>query len=86
MTGYKTVFRPEARAELRELPRGAAMGILRELSELEGDPFGFNTTALVGDPDLRRLRVGDYRVVYSVEAGRLIIWVMKVGRRSSVYE
>ncbi|WP_017595290.1 type II toxin-antitoxin system RelE family toxin [Nocardiopsis potens] len=86
MTGYKTVFRPEARAELRKLPRATAMKILRKLGELESDPFGFNTTALVGDPDLRRLRVGDYRVIYTVEAGRLIIWVMKVGHRSGIYD
>ena len=83
---YRTVFRPEARAELRKLPRNVAMTVFRKLTELETDPLGFGSTALVGDPDVRRLRVGDYRVIYTVERGELIVWVVHVGHRSGVYE
>lgn len=82
---YRTVFRPEARSELRKLPRNVAMTVFRKLTELERDPLGFGTTALVGAPEIRRLRVGDYRVVYTVENEKLIIWVVHVGHRSSVY-
>ncbi|WP_433698855.1 type II toxin-antitoxin system RelE family toxin [Nocardiopsis sp. CA-288880] len=83
---YRTVFRPEARAELRKLPRNVAMSVFRKLTELETDPLGFGSTALVGDPDVRRLRVGDYRVVCTVERGELIVWVVHVGHRSGVYD
>ncbi|MEE2039576.1 type II toxin-antitoxin system RelE/ParE family toxin [Nocardiopsis sp. CT-R113] len=83
---YRTVFRPEARAELRKLPRNVAMTVFRKLTELETDPLGFGSTALVGDPDVRRLRVGDYRVIYTVERGELIVWVVHVGHRSGVCE
>ncbi|WP_211301200.1 type II toxin-antitoxin system RelE family toxin [Murinocardiopsis flavida] len=83
---YRTVFRPEARTEMRKLPQKTAMGIFRKLAELETDPYAFGTTALVGSPELRRLRVGDYRVIYTLKNGDLIIWVLHVGHRSSVYE
>lgn len=83
---YRTVFRPEARAELRKLPRNVAMSVFRKLTELETDPMGFGTTALVGAPDVRRLRVGDYRVIYTVKEERLTVWVVHVGHRSSVYD
>lgn len=83
---YRTVFRPEARAELRKLPRNVAMSVFRKLTELETDPLGFGTTALVGDPEVRRLRVGDYRVIYTVEESRLVVWVVHVGHRSGVYD
>ncbi|GAA1446563.1 MULTISPECIES: type II toxin-antitoxin system RelE family toxin [Nocardiopsis] len=83
---YRTVFRPEARAELRKLPRNVAMSVFRKLTELETDPLGFGSTALVGAPEVRRLRVGDYRVVYTVERGELIVWVVHVGHRSGVYD
>ncbi|NEE06068.1 type II toxin-antitoxin system RelE/ParE family toxin, partial [Streptomyces sp. SID7499] len=46
MSEYRTVFHPEARAELRKVPRDAALRILTKLTELEADPFGFHTTAL----------------------------------------
>lgn len=79
---YRTIFRPEARADLRRLPRSVAMAILRKLTELENDPYGYATTALVSRPDERRLRVGDYRVFYTVDNGQLIVHVVAVAHRS----
>lgn len=83
---YRTLFRPEAQAEIRKLPRHVAMQIFRKLTELETDPLGFGTTALVGAPELRRLRVGDYRIIYSLDNGELIVWVVHIGHRSTVYD
>ncbi|MFI7019806.1 type II toxin-antitoxin system RelE/ParE family toxin [Streptomyces sp. NPDC050164] len=86
MSKYRTVFRPEAQAELRKIPRDMALRILVKLTELETDPYGFHTTALVSQPDRRRLRVGDYRVLYTIDNGELVVWVVHVGRRSTVYD
>jgi mRNA interferase RelE/StbE len=85
MTKYRTVFHPEARDELRKLSKATAMAILRKLTELETDPLGYGTTALVGATDVRRLRVGDYRIVYTIDQGHLTIWVVHVRHRSIVY-
>ncbi|KOG66293.1 addiction module antitoxin [Streptomyces griseoflavus] len=86
MSEHRAVFRPEAQAELRKVPRDMALRILAELAELETDPLGFNTTALVSQPDRRRLRVGDYHVIYTLDNGELVVWVVHVGHRSTVYE
>ena len=86
MSKYRTVFRAEAQAEFRKVPRDMALRILAKLTELESDPTGFNTTALVSQPDRRRLRVGDYRVIYTVDNGELVVWVVHVGHRSTVYD
>ncbi|MFE4217766.1 type II toxin-antitoxin system RelE/ParE family toxin [Streptomyces sp. NPDC056844] len=64
----------------------AALRILAKLTELEGDPFGFNTTALVPQPDRRRLRVGDHGVVYTIDNGGLAIWAVHVEHRSTAYD
>ncbi|MFF3270002.1 type II toxin-antitoxin system RelE/ParE family toxin [Streptomyces chrestomyceticus] len=85
MSEYRTVFRPEAQTELRKVPRDMALRILAKLTELESDPLGFNTTALVSQPD-RRLRVGDYRVIYTIDNGELVVWAVHVGHRSTVYD
>lgn len=63
-----------------------ALRILTKLTELESAPLGFNTTALVSQPERRRLRVGDYRVVYTIDKGELVVWVVHVGHRSTVYD
>ncbi|WP_329327764.1 type II toxin-antitoxin system RelE/ParE family toxin [Streptomyces luteogriseus] len=86
MSRYRTVFRAEAQAELRKVPRDMALRILAKLTELESDPTGFNTTALVSQPDRRRLRVGDYRVIYTIDNGEVVVWVVHVGHRSTVYD
>ncbi|MGH3664316.1 MAG: type II toxin-antitoxin system RelE family toxin [Micromonosporaceae bacterium] len=86
MSEYRTIFQPEARDELGKIPRDAALRILAKLTELESDPFGFNTTALVSQPERRRLRVGDYRVNYTVDGGALVVWVVRVGHRSRIYD
>jgi mRNA interferase RelE/StbE len=86
VSDHRTVFRPEAQAELRNIPRDIALRILAKLTELESDPLGFNTTALVSQPTRHRLRVGDYRIIYTVDAGELIVWVVQVGHRSEIYD
>ncbi|MFD3539485.1 type II toxin-antitoxin system RelE/ParE family toxin [Streptomyces sp. NPDC058662] len=86
MNEYRTAFRPEAQAELRKIPRDMALRILAKLTELESDPLGFNTTALVSQPERRRLRIGDYRVVYTIDKGELMVWVVHIGHRSTVYD
>ncbi|WP_263363316.1 type II toxin-antitoxin system RelE family toxin [Nocardiopsis listeri] len=62
------------------------MVVFRKLTEPEHDPLGHGTTALVGNPEVRRLRVGDYRIIYTVEDRKLVIWVAHVGHRSTVYD
>ncbi|MFE7038761.1 type II toxin-antitoxin system RelE/ParE family toxin [Streptomyces atratus] len=86
MSEYRTVFRPEAQAELRKIPRDVALRILAKLTELERDPLGFSTTALVSQPDRRRLRVGDYRIDYTIDNGELVVWVVHVGHRSTIHD
>jgi mRNA interferase RelE/StbE len=83
---FRTVFHPAARDELRKIPRETALRILAKLTELETDPYGYNTTALVSQPDRRRLRVGDYRVIYTVDNAELVVWVVHVRHRSTVYD
>ncbi len=63
-----------------------ALRFLTKLTALESDPLGFNTTALVSQPERRRLRVGDYRVVYTIDKGELVVWVVHVGHRSTVHD
>jgi mRNA interferase RelE/StbE len=83
---YRTEFTAAARAEIRELPKDVAVRILAKLAELECEPTGFKTTALVSAPEFRRLRVGDYRVIYRVEGDQLVVLVVRVGHRREVYE
>ncbi|HEY8822302.1 MAG TPA: type II toxin-antitoxin system RelE/ParE family toxin [Dermatophilaceae bacterium] len=49
------------------------------------DPRPSGTRPLVGYPDLWRIRVGDYRVVYTVKDAELAVLVLRVAHRNNVY-
>lgn len=41
---------------------------------------------LTGAHGVLRIRVGDYRILYTVDDGQLVILVVEVGHRSEIYE
>ena len=41
---------------------------------------------LKGYDDLLRLRVGDYRIIYTVDNGKLIIYVIDIDNRGDIYK
>ncbi|MBO1415489.1 type II toxin-antitoxin system RelE/ParE family toxin [Streptomyces sp. FH025] len=88
--GYVTRFSPHAKREMLKVPRPDAVRILHRLAELQkaldgGDLSAFDIKALQGHHARWRLRVGDYRVIYTVEDGVLVVWVMSVGHRREIY-
>ncbi|MBF9070713.1 type II toxin-antitoxin system RelE family toxin [Streptacidiphilus fuscans] len=87
---HVTRFTPHAQRDMLKIPRPEALRILHRLTELQrgldqGDTTAFDIKALQGHSARWRLRVGDYRVVYTVEDGQLIVWVLRVGNRREVY-
>lgn len=88
--GYVTRFTPHAQRDMFKVPRPDALRILYRLAELQkaldaGGTASFDIKALQGHSARWRLRVGDYRVVYTVEDGQLIVWVLAVGNRRDIY-
>jgi mRNA interferase RelE/StbE len=53
--------------------------------ELEQDPRPPGCKKLKGR-DAWRIRIGDYRVIYEINDGHLIVTVITIGHRREVYE
>ncbi len=72
MTKYSVLLSESAREQLLSLSDEDIKRIKSRLKNLEDDPFRSRPTAdikkLIGsfNPSLYRLRVGDYRVVYTI--------------------
>ena len=49
-------------------------------------PNGEDIKKLKGHSDLLRLRVGEYRIIYTVDNGELIIYVVDAGNRGEIYK
>jgi mRNA interferase RelE/StbE len=52
---------------------------------LEQNPRPSGCVKLAGEPDLYRIRVGDYRVVYQVNDPNLTVLVLAIAHRSEIY-
>jgi mRNA interferase RelE/StbE len=78
----------EAARDLRKLGREAERAVLRYLRErvaTSENPRRFGRP-LTGDfKGLWRYRVGDYRIVASIEDDRFVVLVVTVGHRREVY-
>ena len=82
---YSIEFQPAARKAFDNLPRTIQVRIGHSLNALAEEPHPPGSKKLSGKHDIWRLRVGDYRVLYRIESGRLVVLVLKVGRRRDVY-
>lgn len=88
--GYVTRYTPHAQRDMLKIPRPDALRNLHRLTDLQKaldaeDTAAFDIKALQGHSSRWRLRVGDYRVVYTIEDRQVIVWVMAVGNRRDVY-
>ncbi len=82
---YSIEFQPSARKALADLPRAIQIRIGKALNGLAENPHPHNSKKLSGEHGVWRIRVGDYRILYTVETLRLVIWVLKIGHRRDVY-
>ncbi len=74
-----------AEKRLRKLPRDVQERIVRRMLLLAEDPFPQGAKKLTGYDDVYRVRVGRYRILYSVSRRRLVIIILKVGQRKDIY-
>ena len=59
--------------------------VLRALNSLRENPYSSQQVKALKGQDAFRLRVGEYRVVYRLENDRMVVVVIEVGTRSSIY-
>jgi mRNA interferase RelE/StbE len=85
---WKIDLSSNALKQLRKLDKPVASRILKFLRgriEKLDDPrqIGERLQGPLGD--FWKYRVGDYRVICSLQGDKLVVWVVRVGHRSEVY-
>ena len=86
MNRYTVVIEEKAERQLRAVRDKM---LLRNLTDrilaLGSNPRPSGVKKMAGQRDKWRIRVGDWRVVYVIEDGRLVVLVVAVGLRGAVY-
>ncbi len=85
MASYKVILKPSVEKDLRSLPKSAIGRVINRLERLGVDPFPRQAIKLEGGEQLYRIRVEDYRVVYSVNQKAKEIVVHYIRHRREVY-
>ena len=79
---YQLIIDKGALKFISKQPIQAKKRLLQAISKLpEGDVIKMS-----GKFNLYRLRVGSYRIIYTIDNNRLIIKVVEVGNRGDVYK
>jgi mRNA interferase RelE/StbE len=82
---YRIELTPSARRDLLDLPRKAQERLGARINALAQNPRPRGFKKLKGEDNQYRIRVGDYRVIYSIFDDRLLVLVLRISDRKSVY-
>lgn len=85
MSRYRIELRPAAVRALRKLDPQVRHRIQGAIALLADDPRPPAARALRGRPGLR-VRVGDYRIIYTIVDDVLLVVVVTLGHRRDVYD
>lgn len=85
MAAYEVLFARSARKELEDIEVRFAVQILKKIEELSINPRPTGSKKLKGEKDLWRLRVGNYRVIYSISDSDKLIDISVIRHRKDVY-
>ncbi|MEJ2866437.1 type II toxin-antitoxin system RelE/ParE family toxin [Actinomycetospora sp. OC33-EN08] len=82
---YRVEIAPAALRQLRKLDHVARRRVQAAVELLADDPRPPGAVKLSGGDGEWRVRTGDYRVVYEIQDGALLVLVVAVGHRRDIY-
>lgn len=72
-------FSPRAQRDLRSLTAQVVQRLIPRIEALASEPRPQGSKKLSGEKNVWRIRIGDYRAVYTVDDGILIVDVRRIG-------
>lgn len=83
---YQVVVSKVAEKQLDKIPNNYYKLIVKRLQELKYDPRPSGCKKLIGYDGIYRVRVGNYRIIYTIEDNILVVEIIKIGTRQSIYD
>ncbi len=85
MASYKLRLKPSIEKDLKSVRKDSVPRIWARIAALANNPFPKNIVKLTGAEQLYRIRVGDYRVIYTVDSEAREVIVQHVRHRREAY-
>lgn len=85
MKVYRIVITRSAEKDFNVIPSHFIQRISRQIDALAYEPRPRGSKKLKGEPNLWRIRVGDYRVVYYIFEETVMVKIVAISHRKDVY-
>ena len=85
MAEYAVLVVRSARKEIERLESGIADRVVKRIEKLAAEPRPPGCRKVVGAEFLWRIRLGEYRILYTIDDAHLIIDVVAVRHRRDAY-
>ena len=86
MADYNITFTRSARKELEALDAKIVIRIFPKIESLSGNQRPHNCIKLHGGRNLWRMRVGNYRVIYTINDSTRLIDIIAIRHRRDAYK
>ncbi len=83
---YAIEFRSAVLKSLQRFPKRDLIRIKKKIEELGTNLPNPDTTKMKGDNSFHKIRSGNYRILYEIHDGSLVILVVNVRHRKDVYK
>lgn len=84
---YNVEISKVARKQIKNLPKKYQILLVKLFETLKLSPRPNRVKKLSGTKNaLYRVRLGDYRVIYSIDDSVLVVLIVKVGNRKDIYK
>jgi len=85
MARYRIEISRTAERQLKKLRREDQRRVVKAMLGLADDPRPKGSRKLAGYDDVFRIRVGRYRIIYSIAGRKLVVIILKIDQRKDVY-
>jgi mRNA interferase RelE/StbE len=82
---YTVVIERKVQKEIADIPKLYQQQIVQAIYNLQTNPRPTNCKKLSGSKNDYRIRIADYRIIYSIEDNILSVFVITVGHRKNIY-
>ena len=85
MANYKVLVSKSAERSLERVPKEILRKIIKQIENLQKNPYPKGCIKIKGEDHVYRLRQGRYRVIYEILKKERDILILKIGHRGSMY-
>ncbi|MDQ2824207.1 MAG: type II toxin-antitoxin system RelE/ParE family toxin [Verrucomicrobiota bacterium] len=85
MPRYRIEFRPSAEKDLKRLDSTTRQRVIDAIWKLAGNPRPSGCRKLINSRNAYRIRVGDYRIIYTISDVILVVGIESIRHRREAY-